>query len=534
MKASLSVVYSADVMYNIVSSQHSQVAIHAFACFYNVRHLADRRPQWVGDDYDEILRCVYEKPKKITVMEVIENSEKFPVTFPIEAVRCKTLIKDVPENILEEHINSVYPVVHEHTLNLYARFLIFKRKFGSDVEKCLYKNLTIVGLVDRLLTKRAVVFVGRHDRYMLLDGFARVGGWEKIGTSEEEDPLLLKDCLSYDEIKLSALLSVSSSTNFINIGNRDNCGKTERDLKKIESNGIIVGLIGARLEKPDVMEYQELVVTKDQITNKIENRDTTSPVVEKPSSDLFTEQPKTQQMEVTPLNNLREAIRYVLGVYLMENLIQPIKCIFYGPEKRKGLPATEEEASKETFLTTKQLFLDFYGNQLKYDPARFSQLRNGAYFDDQMYERRMALSIDTLLIEANARAKAANKMAYIHVVGIGLGVWKISPHQEALFMNTFAKRIGSMNQMFKKANFRGLVVASYAWDGNALPGNEFWMGQLTASGDPAAASSTQIAELHNPHINPRLRGAQLRIATLQGLFTLGEYIERLKNLPKKL
>lgn len=70
-------------------------------------------------------------------------------------------------------------------------------------------------------------------------------------------------------------------------------------------------------------------------------------------------------------------------------------------------------------------------------------------------------------------------------------------------------------------------MVSYAWDGNALPGNEFWWGQLAASGDPAAASSTQIAELHNPHINPAVRGANLRVATTNGLLTLKEYQQRI-------
>lgn len=35
-------------------------------------------------------------------------------------------------------------------------------------------------------------------------------------------------------------------------------------------------------------------------------------------------------------------------------------------------------------------------------------------------KKRFVISIDTLLLESQSRAKEMNKMAYVHVVGIGL------------------------------------------------------------------------------------------------------------------
>ncbi|ENN75744.1 hypothetical protein YQE_07704, partial [Dendroctonus ponderosae] len=447
---------------------------------------------------------------KVSVSEIVENSAHFPIEFPIKTVKCEYLrTKGIPIATLANNANSAYPILHETALPLFLHFLQHKKRFGSQVERKFYKNFTVEELIDRLLRKRAVVFYGRSDTFMLMDNMGSVGQWEVIGTSQERAPRTLENCLSYDEIKLAALLSVSSFSCFINNGARDNIGRYSLNEDSVEPTGVIIGLIGPRFEKPLVMEHRDIIISREQNTHE------------------------------------RGYGR------------------FFAP-------------------TLQGLFLNFYGepclsydelsNQLD-DTKKYKKLSSDKYFNNYAYEKRLSLSFDTLLVEANQRAKEVNKMAFVHVVGIGLGVWRASRHQDAVFMKSFSQRIRFLsstltniaNICFSYINHPcgkyadkqrvdipnhplggikihienrnphdrlagddagKLLVVSYAWDGNALPGNEFWLGQLAASGDPAAAASTQIAELHNAHINPNVSAANLRIATLNGVGTFHDYIRR--------
>lgn len=85
---------------------------------------------------------------------------------------------------------------------------------GTDIERKLYTGMTLTALVQRLLEKRCVSFVGPLDHYLLLSGATGLGKFYDVGTEKEEAPFLLKDVLSYDEMKVSCLTNYCGTNNF--------------------------------------------------------------------------------------------------------------------------------------------------------------------------------------------------------------------------------------------------------------------------------------------------------------------------------
>ncbi|XP_044006151.1 uncharacterized protein LOC122851159 isoform X2 [Aphidius gifuensis] len=467
-------------------------------------------------------------PSPINISVLIEKSNNFPIEFPINTIKSISLKEqsNIPVDMLEFNANSAYPIIHEAMLPLIAAWLKYKRKHGSIVEKALYKNMNLVKFIQRLLDCRAIEFWGSGDTWRLIDNQQGQGGWEAVGTDKETSPLILANCLSYDEIKLSSMMVVSSHSEFINDGSRNNRGisaaaaddddddDNDNDDNNannaIQKRGVIIGVVGSRFERSRVMEHEDMIITLSQ--NTIDNG----------YGDWVENAAPKRPLRIIWSN-------------------------FYGEEYH---PLYEE--ALEILKSSKN--------------KKYIRVKNHVIFDIENYMKRTLLSVEIILLEANTRAEKQNTTAFLHVVGFGLGVWKIMKDQEIYFLKTWEIALKKMNKKLKyvsdiifshfkrdkcgntgNGDYLGdirihfsmrephsklvraidsnkLLVVTYAWDGNAHPGNEFWSGHLNSSGDPAAACSTQIAELHNSRINSRTCGENLHIASPEhGLLHISNY-----------
>lgn len=361
--------------------------------------------------------------------------------------------------VVKKDAESTTIIAHSRFPSLVQSFLEHKVIHGTADEKYLYAGLSWHDEISRLISKRPLVFMTSGDLTVLRNG-KNIGNasksWDRVGTAAEKLNTDLKheEYLSYDEMMLSALIGVSGPSYFVNSGDRYNSARPGAS-GTFEERGVIIGLVGARFERPGHMESS-----------------------------------------------------YILP------------------------PAAGSRLHPDLL----RIWHEFFG-------IKPTAPRNT--FNDLAYQARIRLTAEILLFEANRRAQIAGKKAYVYIVGLGLGVWQRSRDQPRLYVDVFAQiieergheltEIGTLEfawidvamtertKMRDAAEAHGidvlfsrrdpasklkddradqLLVLSYAWDSNSFPGNEYWMGSLQASGDPAAACMSTIAELHNPVINP--------------------------------
>ena len=388
-----------------------------------------------------------------------------------------TLNSELFINMLKENKEQVSILIDDKVIKLIEKLIpIFITKFSEANFLIKYMNddgsIDINGYIQRLIKKRPYVFYTGNDKGFLRDGRPN---------NSHDFKKFNEDYICYHEIQIAALLSVGGPTLFLNNGYRENRGIINTNLDH-ELWGIYVGCVGARFEIPDVMEFQHMCITKEQNT-----------------------------------------IKKGYGK-LRKDEILDAWAEFYGIDY---FP---------TYSDIKNNPLDKY---IKIDIYRF--------LNKEIYKERMKHTIKPFLLYANQCAKELRIKGYVHIVGLGLGVWEISEKQYDIQAEVYNDvinnndlshllcidfswmddmkepfyyingeniskplKIKGINIIFSNRNpaekleneYKDcLLIAMYAWDGNSFPGNEFWGGSLSLSGDPAAASCSYISYLHNTVAN---------------------------------
>ncbi len=190
---------------------------------------------------------------------------------------------------------------------------------------------------------------------------------------------------------------------------------------------------------------------------------------------------------------------------------------------------------------------------------RYIKISESSRLDAAVYFAIMKKRYETIFFAAAEKAKASGKKAFLHLVGLGLGVWQkhndqtnlqaaaakqvLNEHPEwanhilvadfswveasnwAGFVGdtklTKSKRNPwatlTSNELGATPRDQVLLVADFAWDGGSFVGNEFWKGMLHHSGDPAAACAGDIAITMNPLVNTEMLQSR-RLVSVPAVF----------------
>ena len=84
------------------------------------------------------------------------------------------------------------------------------------------------------------------------------------------------------------------------------------------------------------------------------------------------------------------------------------------------------------------------------------------FFNVTQYKKRMRLSFETFLLEANRRGQQLKKKVYCHVVGLGLGVWQLQGYQNQTkhFFDAFEE---SLDNLLENNIIRHLSDVDFSW-----------------------------------------------------------------------
>ena len=407
-------------------------------------------------------------------------------------------------------------------MELARDFLRILREDGTPAERRLYARMQTAELITRLLTRRPLAFYNADDTFLLQDG--RRGsagdGFVAIGTAHERPPLLLRDYISYNELLVSSLLAVSVPTFFIS-----DCSRTNRAelgaAGTFEAEGVVVEAVGCRFERPGHNEWRHMVVTREQNTaargygldrtarflalwarlyrlrglptfdeaRALAARDAPSWPVVAPTGDPADNgvAPCLSAERNCPAGALLN-VAAIRGRYRLHAVSFLSECSARGAEP----------PWRGSFCHQQEGFV--------LEPWWAISARQARWFLEGYREAIGALRLPGVRVINFAKFAAAD---FVAAFGAHPVARVVDADGRALEVRAEEREPAAA---LRGADAGLRLVYAFAGDPNAYPGNEYWLGGLDASEDPAAASCSLIPWLQNREVNPcGLNGVRTRV-----------------------
>lgn len=410
---------------------------------------------------------------------------------------------------LIEMAETTRPFIAKEIWELMDQFMSFMKNL-PDLEgenyRAVYNNMNSAGLVKRLLTKRPIVFLNPTDENVLRENplTLRSGKekWNNVARTLEyaqADRPNLQEYISYDEIMLSALVNMSTPTYFVSDGSLKNA--FDKPKCPYIMQGILCGLVGARLEKNGFMEHR-FVFPRDKNNLKFDDvhhadgfwitivYNKAFPEGKIPTDDNIKNKPDLyKDIYVNGINVVYLKKRLALSVIpFIEEAANR------GFEKKQSIIASVPPIGAGIWrgiVDTKTIVNLIVTIVLEY-------LDNNADIEKLSYLDAIFLPVVNNDLYSEYSPQKQIKSVRINATDSGIEI-KLNGDKVLMIFN----QCRFVAQILPEKFSSSLIVAGYAWDGNSYPGNEYWI-DCFESFDPQAILCSLLGQLQNPEVNVEL------------------------------